>query len=101
MDLEQEWTIPSHMQFTKSKWTPFKGMSVKGKVRRVVLRGEVAYIDGQVSSVVLTGQSWLLTAVGVTGFESMDAFSCTASTLTPEVCLLVHRCWCPRGMGRM
>ncbi|XP_048841170.1 CAD protein [Brienomyrus brachyistius] len=48
VDLEQEWTIPSHMQFTKSKWTPFKGMSVKGKVRRVVLRGEVAYIDGQV-----------------------------------------------------
>ena len=25
-------------------------MKVKGKVRRVVLRGEVAYIDGQVSS---------------------------------------------------
>ncbi|XP_023687334.1 multifunctional protein CAD isoform X1 [Paramormyrops kingsleyae] len=48
VDLEQEWTIPNHMQFTKSKWTPFKGMSVKGKVRRVVLRGEVAYIDGQV-----------------------------------------------------
>ncbi|KAI1897566.1 hypothetical protein AGOR_G00084580 [Albula goreensis] len=48
VDLEQEWTIPDHMQFTKSKWTPFKGMKVKGKVRRVVLRGEVAYIDGQV-----------------------------------------------------
>ncbi|MFT7803066.1 CAD protein [Arapaima gigas] len=48
VDLEQEWTIPNHMQFTKSKWTPFKGMHVKGKVRRVVLRGEVAYIDGQV-----------------------------------------------------
>uniref|UniRef100_W5NFZ0 Multifunctional protein CAD n=1 Tax=Lepisosteus oculatus TaxID=7918 RepID=W5NFZ0_LEPOC len=48
VDLEQEWTIASHMQFTKSKWTPFAGMNVKGKVRRVVLRGEVAYIDGQV-----------------------------------------------------
>uniref|UniRef100_A0A8C9QSF9 Multifunctional protein CAD n=1 Tax=Scleropages formosus TaxID=113540 RepID=A0A8C9QSF9_SCLFO len=48
VDLEQEWTIPSHMQFTKSKWTPFKGMRVKGKVRRVILRGEVAYIDGEV-----------------------------------------------------
>ncbi len=48
MDLEQEWTIPKHMQFTKSKWTPFEGMNVKGKVMRVVLRGEVAYIDGQV-----------------------------------------------------
>uniref|UniRef100_A0A8C7L928 Multifunctional protein CAD n=1 Tax=Oncorhynchus kisutch TaxID=8019 RepID=A0A8C7L928_ONCKI len=48
VDLEQEWVIPEHMQFTKSKWTPFEGMKVKGKVRRVVLRGEVAYIDGQV-----------------------------------------------------
>ena len=49
VDLEQEWVIPQAMQFTKSKWTPFQGMKVKGKVRRVVLRGEVAYIDGQVS----------------------------------------------------
>lgn len=50
MDLENEWIIPKHMQFTKSKWTPFEGMKVKGKVLRVVLRGEVAYIDGQVCS---------------------------------------------------
>ncbi|XP_078506206.1 multifunctional protein CAD isoform X4 [Lissotriton helveticus] len=48
VDLEHEWIIPSHMQFTKSKWTPFEGMKVKGAVRRVILRGEVAYIDGQV-----------------------------------------------------
>lgn len=48
VDLEQEWVIPEAMQFTKSKWTPFQGLKVKGKVRRVVLRGEVAYIDGQV-----------------------------------------------------
>ncbi|KAJ3606414.1 hypothetical protein NHX12_025935, partial [Muraenolepis orangiensis] len=48
VDLEQEWVIPKAMQFTKSKWTPFQGMKVRGKVRRVVLRGEVAYIDGQV-----------------------------------------------------
>lgn len=50
VDLEQEWVIPQAMQFTKSKWTPFQGLKVKGKVRRVVLRGEVAYIDGQVSA---------------------------------------------------
>uniref|UniRef100_A0A673MGQ3 Multifunctional protein CAD n=1 Tax=Sinocyclocheilus rhinocerous TaxID=307959 RepID=A0A673MGQ3_9TELE len=54
VDLEQEWTIPKHMQFTKSKWTPFEGMKVKGKVMRVVLRGEVAYIDGQRVSEALT-----------------------------------------------
>ena len=48
VDLDQEWVIPKAMNFTKSKWTPFEGMRVKGSVRRVVLRGEVAYIDGQV-----------------------------------------------------
>lgn len=36
------------MPFSKARWTPFEGQKVKGTVRRVVLRGEVAYIDGQV-----------------------------------------------------
>ncbi|XP_029966027.1 multifunctional protein CAD [Salarias fasciatus] len=48
VELEQEWVVPSSMQFSKARWTPFAGMKVKGRVRRVVLRGEVAYIDGQV-----------------------------------------------------
>ncbi|NXG73715.1 PYR1 protein, partial [Baryphthengus martii] len=48
VDLEHEWIIPSAMAFSKARWTPFEGMKVKGTVRRVVLRGEVAYIDGQV-----------------------------------------------------
>lgn len=49
VDLDEEWVIPAAMKFTKSKWTPFEGMRVKGAVRRVVLRGEVVYIDGQVA----------------------------------------------------
>lgn len=48
VDLEQEWVIPKRTAFSKARWTPFEGMKVKGTVRRVVLRGEVAYIDGQV-----------------------------------------------------
>lgn len=36
------------MPFSKARWTPFEGQKVKGTIRRVVLRGEVAYIDGQV-----------------------------------------------------
>ena len=48
VDLDEEWTIPQAMQFTKSKWTPFAGMKIRGAVHRVVLRGEVAYIEGQV-----------------------------------------------------
>ena len=36
------------MPYTKSKWTPFAGMKVCGKVSRVVLRGELAVIEDQV-----------------------------------------------------
>uniref|UniRef100_A0A8C6VDJ5 Carbamoyl-phosphate synthetase 2, aspartate transcarbamylase, and dihydroorotase n=1 Tax=Naja naja TaxID=35670 RepID=A0A8C6VDJ5_NAJNA len=50
VDLEQEWLVPTHTAFSKSQWTPFEGMRVKGTVRRVILRGEVAYIDGQVNT---------------------------------------------------
>lgn len=50
MDLEQEWVIPERTAFSKAQWTPFEGRNVKGTVRRVVLRGEVAYIDGQVGT---------------------------------------------------
>ena len=46
--MDQEWVIPEAMTFSKAKWTPFAGTKVKGVVRRVILRGEVAYIDGEV-----------------------------------------------------
>ncbi|XP_059141957.1 CAD protein-like isoform X2 [Physella acuta] len=48
VDLDHKWVIPTSMPYTKSKWTPFAGRPVKGIVRRVVLRGELAVIDGEV-----------------------------------------------------
>uniref|UniRef100_A0A069DM27 CAD like protein n=1 Tax=Clytia hemisphaerica TaxID=252671 RepID=A0A069DM27_9CNID len=48
VDLNEEWTIPDAMAYTKSKWTPFAGMKVFGKVCRVVVRGELAVIEDQV-----------------------------------------------------
>lgn len=48
VDLDEEWVIPEKMAFTKSAWTPFAGMKVRGAVHRVILRGEVAYIEDQV-----------------------------------------------------
>ncbi|KZC10488.1 CAD protein [Dufourea novaeangliae] len=48
VDLDDEWVIPEAMPFSKSKWTPFIGMKVRGSVHRVVLRGEVAYVEGQI-----------------------------------------------------
>lgn len=48
VDMDAEWTVPTAMAYTKSKYTPFAGMKVKGCVHRVVLRGEVAYVEGQI-----------------------------------------------------
>ncbi|XP_008545461.2 CAD protein [Microplitis demolitor] len=48
VDLDEEWTVPTAMPFTKSKWTPFAGMKLRGRVHRVVLKGEVAYVEGQI-----------------------------------------------------
>lgn len=48
VDLDEEWTIPETTKYSKAKWTPFAGKRVKGAVHRVVVRGEVAYVDGQV-----------------------------------------------------
>lgn len=48
VDLDDEWIIPEAMPYSKSKWTPFTGMTIRGSVHRVVLRGEIAFIEGQV-----------------------------------------------------
>ena len=49
IDMEEEWVLPATTRFSKAKWSPFAGMKVKGSVKRVVLRGDVVYIDGTVS----------------------------------------------------
>jgi carbamoyl-phosphate synthase/aspartate carbamoyltransferase/dihydroorotase len=46
--MEEEWVLPEAMPYSKARWTPFAGMKVRGAVHRVVVRGEVAYVDGQV-----------------------------------------------------
>lgn len=48
VDLDDEWTIPEKPAHSKAQWTPFAGMKVKGSVHRVMLRGEVAFVDGEV-----------------------------------------------------
>jgi len=49
IDLDESWLIPTAMPFSKAGWTPFAGHRVVGQVKRVVLRGEVAYVDGKVT----------------------------------------------------
>jgi carbamoyl-phosphate synthase/aspartate carbamoyltransferase/dihydroorotase len=40
--------IKASEQFTRCGWTPFEGWQVKGKVRKVVLRGSPAFEDGKI-----------------------------------------------------
>ncbi|CAG0879598.1 unnamed protein product, partial [Darwinula stevensoni] len=48
IDMDKSWVLPTQMQFSKAKWTPFAGFKVQGCVHRVILHGEVAYVDGNV-----------------------------------------------------
>jgi len=48
VDENAEYEIHAADQFTRSGWTPFEGWKVKGKVKKVVLRGNVAFEDGKV-----------------------------------------------------
>lgn len=50
VDLDREWIIPEQPMYSKCGWTPFAGRKVTGMVRRVVLRGKVVYVDGQILS---------------------------------------------------
>jgi carbamoyl-phosphate synthase/aspartate carbamoyltransferase/dihydroorotase len=40
--------IKASEQFTRCGWTPFEGWKVKGKVRKVILRGKTAFEDGKI-----------------------------------------------------
>lgn len=47
VDENETYQIKAENQFTKCGWTPFEGWKVKGKVRKVVLRGKTAFEDGK------------------------------------------------------
>jgi dihydroorotase-like cyclic amidohydrolase len=48
VDEHAEYEIKASDQFTRCGWTPFEGWKVKGKVRKVVLRGKTAFDGGKV-----------------------------------------------------
>src|SRR5215211_4642660 len=48
IDENAEYEIKAENQFTRCGWTPFEGWKVKGKVRKVVLRGKTALKDGKI-----------------------------------------------------
>jgi len=48
VDMDARYEIRAADQFTRSDWTPFEGWRVRGRVRRVVLRGTDVYRDGEI-----------------------------------------------------
>lgn len=46
VDMDEKYEIKNESLFTKCGWTPFDGMKVKGKVKKVVLRGKEVF-DGE------------------------------------------------------
>ncbi len=45
VDLNEEWTVDVNRLHGKSKNTPFKGMTLTGKVKRTLLNGQTVFID--------------------------------------------------------
>ncbi|MEW5988439.1 MAG: amidohydrolase family protein, partial [Chloroflexota bacterium] len=46
--VDSSYPINSEHHYTKCGWTPFEGMTVYGRVQRVILRGVTAFEDGRV-----------------------------------------------------
>ena len=48
VDPQARWEIHAEEMHTRCGWTPFEGRTVRGRVQRVVLRGQEVFRDGQV-----------------------------------------------------
>jgi len=48
IDEDAKYTIKAADLFTRCGWTPFEGWPVRGRLRRVVLRGVTAFEDGKI-----------------------------------------------------
>jgi carbamoyl-phosphate synthase/aspartate carbamoyltransferase/dihydroorotase len=57
VDEAAEWQIQASQTYTRCGWTPFEGQRVRGRIVRVVLRGQEAYHDGQVLAQPGTGRN--------------------------------------------
>jgi carbamoyl-phosphate synthase/aspartate carbamoyltransferase/dihydroorotase len=55
VDPDHVWEARASEMHTRCGWTPFEGMRLRGKVRRVVLRGRLAFADGEVLAPPGTG----------------------------------------------
>jgi carbamoyl-phosphate synthase/aspartate carbamoyltransferase/dihydroorotase len=47
IDLDARWEVRGRDLVSRCGWTPFEGMQLRGKVRRVNLRGQLVFEDGE------------------------------------------------------
>jgi carbamoyl-phosphate synthase/aspartate carbamoyltransferase/dihydroorotase len=57
VDPDAAYEIRAADQYTRCGWTPFEGWKVFGRVRRVMLRGQEAFRDGQVKAAPGSGRN--------------------------------------------
>lgn len=48
VDIDREYEIKGDNLYTKCKWSPFEGLIVRGKIKRVTLRGKTVFENGQI-----------------------------------------------------
>ena len=48
VDPEEKWTYDASKNFSISKWSPYDGMKLTGRVKKTILRGELVYDGNQV-----------------------------------------------------
>lgn len=57
VDETAEWEVRGDQLLSRSKWSPFEGMKLRGVVRKVRLHGRLAYEDGNVLAAPGDGRS--------------------------------------------
>jgi dihydroorotase len=71
VDVDAEYGLKGEELHTRIGWTPFEGMSVRGRVERVILRGVEVFGDGKVKAEPGFGQVLFVTdEAGRTGRDS-------------------------------
>jgi dihydroorotase-like cyclic amidohydrolase len=48
VDMDHEWTVRNDDVVAKCGWTPFDGMTIRGKPQTTLVRGEPVFEDGEV-----------------------------------------------------
>jgi carbamoyl-phosphate synthase/aspartate carbamoyltransferase/dihydroorotase len=57
VETEETWLVRGSEMQSRSGWSPYEGRTLRGRVKRVVLRGSLAYENGIVFAEPGTGQN--------------------------------------------